>query len=140
MSGRSPTSQSRKSIKTAMTDNLFAADPDDGSGPKGESAEEEVIDKEVEFMKYSKHEDPFVCSPSGDSREPVIIRSPIMPSAEDIKTHYATHLPYRSWCPVCVKAKCKEDGHFRIKERDKNKDGLTIISLDYQDLNEEFKI
>ena len=123
-----------------FVDDIFAADPEDGSGPKGESAEEEVIDKEVEFMKYSKHEDPFVCSPSGDSREPVIIRSPIMPSAEDIKTHYATHLPYRSWCPVCVKAKCKEDGHFRIKERDKNKDGLTIISLDYQDLNEESKI
>ena len=60
-----------------------------------------------------------------------------MPSIEDVKMHYITHLPYRSWCPVCIKAKLREDGHYRVKLKDKNEDGLPIVSMDYQDLNED---
>ena len=30
--------------------------------------------------------------------------SPIRPSSEAIESHYRTHCPFRSWCPVCVAA------------------------------------
>ena len=62
-----------------------------------------------------------------------------MPSVEDAKTFYLTHLPYRSWCPVCIKAKCKEDEHYRVKKRDKSNDGLAIILLDYKELHEDLE-
>ena len=66
-----------------------------------------------------------------------MLKTPIMPTIEDVKMHYITHLPYRSWCPICVKAKLLEDGHYRVKLKDKNEDGLPIVSMDYQDLNED---
>ena len=70
-------------------------------------------------------------------RHPQILKARVMPSAEDVRNHFVTHLPYRPWCPVCVKAKLKKDGHFRIKYENKSTDGLPIISIDYQDMNEE---
>ena len=32
-------------------------------------------------------------------------RSPCKPNSTEVAKHYKTHLPYRSWCPVCVRAK-----------------------------------
>ena len=45
-------------------------------------------------------------SPEGHA--PVLLRSPIRPSAEDVERHDATHVPYRNWCPTCVAARGKE--------------------------------
>ena len=54
------------------------------------------------------------------SSAPVIfVRDPGSATQAEIDEHDKTHLPYRSWCPVCVMAKGKEDGHFqegRLKE------------------------
>ena len=36
---------------------------------------------------------------------------PKLPSQKDADEHYLTHLPYRNWCPICVKSKGKEMGH-----------------------------
>ena len=38
-----------------------------------------------------------------------VARSPSAPTAEEIERHNATHLPHRSWCPICIKARGKED-------------------------------
>ena len=38
------------------------------------------------------------------------------------------HIPYRNWCPVCVRAKGKEMGHMRGEE---NERGLPEYSWDY---------
>ena len=50
------------------------------------------------------------------------------PSAQKIKEHYVAHVPFRSWCPHCVKGKAK--GGFHMKQ---NKEGHDIptISMDY---------
>ena len=37
------------------------------------------------------------------------------PDATEVAKHDKTHLPYRSWRPVCVRAKGKEDAHPRVK-------------------------
>ena len=39
------------------------------------------------------------------------ILDPCMPTAEEVKRHYLTHVPYRSWCPHCVKGRGKEMAH-----------------------------
>ena len=37
---------------------------------------------------------------------------PKLPSQAEVDRHYLMgHLPYRNWCPVCVRAKGKERDH-----------------------------
>ena len=63
-----------------------------------------------------------------------MLPSPTKPSAEDIDKHYTTHLPYRNWCPVCVKAKGREDAHRRASGG--TSEGLPIVSMDYQEFDD----
>ena len=99
-------------------------------------------DKAVDVVRVveveSKDEQDLLCHPCGDERLPKILQTPMKPSKDDVNAHFAMHLPYRSWCPACVKAKLREDGHYRVKQ-DKKQDGLPIVSMDYQDMNEESK-
>ena len=39
------------------------------------------------------------------------IRAPKQPTAKERAKHALTHLPYRTWCPICVQAKRREDHH-----------------------------
>ena len=36
---------------------------------------------------------------------------PRLPTEEEVAQHELTHLPYRNWCPACVKAKGKDLDH-----------------------------
>ena len=84
-----------------------------------------------------KDDKPLLCGEcGGNSRVPMMLRSPMRPSAEDIEKHDATHLPYRTWCPPCVKAKAKEDAHPR-KSGDGEEAGVPIISMDYNHVDAE---
>ena len=47
------------------------------------------------------------------SRALVKVADPKLPSAEEVETHNLTHLPYRSWCPHCVRGKGKTMDHRR---------------------------
>ena len=76
----------------------------------------------------------FTCEPC-DARVPITLRSPMKPSKEDVEKHCATHLPYRNWCPVCVKAKGREDAHARSS--DDEKPGLPVVSMDYSELDDK---
>ena len=38
------------------------------------------------------------------------MKKPLLkPSAEEIRKHNLTHLPFRSWCPICVAARARDD-------------------------------
>ena len=59
-----------------------------------EDDRQEGDDHEVRCGKYEK--------------APVrIAKDPQQPTEQDIKEHNVTHLPHRSWCPVCVKARTR---------------------------------
>ena len=76
-----------------------------------------------------------------EARHPIILTSPCRPSADDVEKHNATHLPYRNWCPVCVRARGKEDAH-RRRHGDglaRRRDGLAKILMDYQELKSKPK-
>ena len=60
-----------------------------------------------------------------------IKKSPYLPSAAEVARHCATHLPYRNWCPACVKAKAREDAHHRMPSGKDDESGLPIIAMDY---------
>ena len=36
---------------------------------------------------------------------------PTQPTKQEMEEHALTHMPYRSWCPICVKAKGKQDAY-----------------------------
>ena len=48
-----------------------------------------------------------------------VARDPGDPTTKEREDHNATHIPFRSWCPICVKATGREEAHKngRGKER-----------------------
>ena len=51
----------------------------------------------------------------GLEREDAVVRrlvDPKLPTQEEVDSHYLMgHLPYRNWCPICVRAKGKDLDH-----------------------------
>ena len=56
------------------------------------------------------------------------LRDPKLPSREEIEKHNLTHLPFRDWCPICVKAKGREMDHKRDNGKERK---LPEYSWDY---------
>jgi hypothetical protein len=42
-----------------------------------------------------------------------------------------THIPYASWCPICVKAKAKDDRHLQLGAEKQAVDTTPILQADY---------
>ena len=76
---------------------------------------------------------------SAEAQEARIKPSPGAPTAGEVARHDATHVPYRSWCPICVAASAKEDSHPR-RGREHTEMGLPIIDFDYDLLEEHLTI
>ena len=65
--------------------------------------------------------------------------SPAKPSSIDIEKHNASgHLPFRSWCPICVRGRGKEDAHQR-KPTSRNTD-IPYFTCDYCFLSSESQV
>ena len=79
-------------------------------------------------------------SPEGQA--PALLRGPIRPSAEVVDRHDATHVPYRSWCPICVAARGEEAPHKRQvgASRERRKASLPKFNIEYQELKSKPKI
>ena len=55
----------------------------------------------------------FDAEEEAGTRVPLKTADPRLPAAEEIDAHNLTHLPYRSWCPHCVREKGKTMDHRR---------------------------
>ena len=55
-------------------------------------------------------------------------RVPSEPTDEERKRHETTHLPFRAWCPYCVRGKSKATAHRRI---DKQEGQIPIVAIYY---------
>jgi hypothetical protein len=64
----------------------------------------------------------------GDARHMRKMNDPCLPTKSEIEEHRLTHLPFRNWCPFCVKGRGVERGHFR-SERDA--DAVGEVHIDY---------
>ena len=56
------------------------------------------------------------------------ILDPRMPTVKEVEEHNRTHLPYRNWCPHCVRAKGKDLDH---RKDTRGERGLPEFSFDY---------
>ncbi len=64
-----------------------------------------------------------------DGQEKVkIMANPSMPTKHELEHHRITHIPYRNWCPHCVRGKAREDAHRKV---DRSQDEVPTISIDY---------
>jgi hypothetical protein len=59
----------------------------------------------------------------------------IRPSNIEVEEHERTHVPFRSWCPHCVKGKAKSHPHWNKKEEEEY--GIPTISWDYFYMKDE---
>ena len=53
---------------------------------------------------------------------------PTKPSKEEVDEHMITHLPFRSWCPHCVRGKSKGKPHGKATNGNRE---IPTIALDY---------
>ena len=60
---------------------------------------------------------------------PRMLSAPSAPSRQEAQEHAITHLPFRSWCPFCVRGKSKSSPHKRNVSHDE--DGVPVVSFDY---------
>ena len=101
---------------------------DDGGG---ESSDED-LDSEVEEppSQESKQQEVAGEDLHGNEEAPIRLpRNPEDPLLEERDKHWRTHLPYRAWCTVCVKARGREDQH--RAQKNKNEDGISEVAMDY---------
>ena len=56
------------------------------------------------------------------------------PSPDEFNNHCATHLPYRNWCPICVKAKRKNPSHRKTDVGQHTH--VPVLSTGYMFMNE----
>ena len=54
---------------------------------------------------------------------------PGQPTAAMIEEHNSTHLPYRSWCPACVRGRGRSIGH--KTGLDHSQDRVPVLAFDY---------
>ena len=54
------------------------------------------------------------------------------PSQQEWDDHMRTHIPFRKWCPHCVRGKCTSGAHKRGQKSDEELEKETpVISMDY---------
>ena len=110
-----------------------------GDGQGDESSEDDESDEDMnppEPARVPQSETPQGAEELIGEHETVPMRAtrnPVDPTPEEREEHWKTHLPYRAWCPVCVKARGREDPH---KAKTKGKDELPVIAMDYCDIGD----
>ena len=64
---------------------------------------------------------------SSEVRKPVKMLGPKLPTQAEADEHNITHLPFRNWCPQCVKGRGRAADHgTQVRE-----DGMMEIHADY---------
>ena len=68
-----------------------------------------------------------------EARQAKAATIPARPSQKEVDNHMLTHLPYRAWCPHCVRGKAKGKPHPRDKDGSKT---IPTMVLDYMFMHE----
>jgi thiol-disulfide isomerase/thioredoxin len=76
---------------------------------------EKGIDAETSLVGESRNRNPLLCHPC-------------KPSEKEVDEHNASHIPFRDWCPACVRGRGKSVGHY-AKEHEE--DQVPVVTVDY---------
>ena len=150
----------RSILVTSLEDDLFGKEDDDddimydnaptdneneGMDASLEESFREImradssVKASVENVKIVEEDVGFECVPcEAPMKMPA---NPSDPTPDERERHYTSHLPYRSWCPVCVQARAREDGHY-TRTKEEREVGLPCVAIDYAetgDIRQESK-
>jgi hypothetical protein len=57
-----------------------------------------------------------------------VARDPAAPTRQEVEQHEATHLPYRSWCPVCIAGRRENAPRKSLSEEERS---VPEVGMDY---------
>ena len=57
----------------------------------------------------------------------MVVRKPEEPTQKELEEHMVTHIPFRAWCPHCVKGRAKAGPH----RENKSENTMPTIDMDY---------
>ena len=104
---------------------------DEGPGADDESIDDEDLFDAV-FGDVVEEPEPQVECEEAPIRLP---SNPSDPTPEERERHNKTHVPHRSWCTTCVKARGREDKHYTAVSAERES-GLAEIALDYAQIED----
>ena len=84
--------------------------------------DQDAEEKEQEATKEEEDQE------EEEANKAVAPKIPIKPSQDEVDEHMLTHLPFRSWCPHCVRGKAKGKPHRKQTGTTKE---IPTVSLDY---------
>ena len=80
-------------------------------------------------------EEEIQCEPAEVSEEATRVRKlvdPKRPSQQEVDEHYLTHLPFRNWCPYCVRGKSVTGAHRRTQKSEEELEReVPVTSVNY---------
>ena len=85
-------------------------------------------DQEEEQEQQQQQDDDIDPDQEHGQRRVRTILDPKLPSEDEVRQHYLTHMPYRNWCPHCVRGRGKEMEHRR---RDASEHCMPEYHMDY---------
>ena len=88
-----------------------------------ESEEEDVMESEVHGEGVGE-----IIKATREERIVKKLIDPRRPTEHEVEERNLTHIPYRNWCPICVRAKWKDLGHRKSIEEER---GLAEFSFDH---------
>eukprot|EP00973_Karenia_brevis_P096216 12431215-Karenia_brevis.AAC.1 len=99
---------------------------------EGKKEEREVQEKSTSSSSKDGMKEPedsgMEVQEEEEAREVKPMRMPKGPTEDEYCTHILTHLPYRNWCPHCVRGKKKNPPHSKIRD---GKREVPLVSMDY---------
>jgi hypothetical protein len=110
--------------------------PNEEMREQNDEAEKQLceVDDEMEIQFGGEEADRLKALNEGNQFVKKMI-DPKLPSQKDVEEHNLTHLPYRNWCPVCVRSKGKEMGHRTATDKERT---ISEYCFDYCFPGDEF--
>ena len=103
----------------------------------GEGEDEDMADEEKGGIGKVKGAEEDIIVEEGEGKDEEEARTmkgkkPVrQPTKEEYDAHCLTHIPFRKWCPHCVKGKRKNDP--RRIDKDKEEQEVPTMSWDYME-------
>ena len=108
----------------------------DGDRYEEESEASEESEPGEEDIEIRDEEEEVLCMPClpEEGLDSIGIYKPCRPSAEEVEIHNRTHMPFRNWCEICIRARAQNSPH---KKLDKEERTMPTIFLDFGYTKEE---
>ena len=83
--------------------------------------------REVEATTELEHEEGDAGLRGGEAQRAKMKKAIELPSQKEVEEQMRTRIPYRTWCPHCVKARKRNVAHRKIEV---SRDGVPSVAMD----------